>query len=216
MTDQARLLAHRMIGAYASGWFPMEDDTADTAEQMAWHTVELRAVIQPTDQGIARTRRSLKAHRWTFDVRADTDFDDVLTSCAAPRGNGQWLGPRLCDAYRALREMGFGRCFTVYDSADDVVGGTLVVTIGGAAFAESTFHRAPDAGNAAVLGMIELLYAEGCRLIDLQYLSGDHFRRFGAVEIPRGVYLDLLQLAMEPPDPRAVYIPRWLRASTVV
>lgn len=203
-----------MIGAYASGWFPMDDDED---QQVEWYTVELRAVILPTEERIARTRRSLKAHRWNFDVRADTDFDKILDACAAPRGNGQWLGERLCEAYRELHDMGLGRCFTVYDaSTGDVVGGTLAVTIGGAAFAESTFHRAPNAGNAAVLGMIELLYAEGCRLIDLQYLSSDHFRRFGAVEIPRGIYLDLLQQAMEPPEPRTVYIPSWLRASTVV
>lgn len=158
----------------------------------------------------ARSRR-IDGH---FYVRQDENFDAVLEACSGSRGDVEWLTDRLCDAYRVLYEMGFGRCVTVHDPSGEMVGGTLMVMIAGAGFAESTFHRAPDAGNAAVLSTIELFFAEGCRLIDLQYLAGDHFKRFDAIEVPRHRYLELLREALEPPEPRTVHVPRRLRDST--
>ena len=204
----AARLAREMVGAYASGWFAVDKNPDD---RIVWRTVEHRAIIQPSEEGIARARRSFGAHRWTFDVRPDEDFDAVLEACAGRRSDVEWLTGRLCDAYRALNDIGIGRCVTVYDRSGEIVGGTLTVTIAGASFVESTFHRAADAGNAAMLGTIELLFAEGCRLIDLQYLSSDHFKRLGAIEIPRHRYLELLRGALEPPEPRVVHVPRRLR-----
>jgi len=203
-------LARDMIGAYASGWFPVDKNPDGP---MLWNTVEQRAIIQPTVEGIARVRRARRAHRWKFEVRPDEDFDMVLEACAVPHGNGVWLTGRLRDAYRVLRDMGFGRCCTAYDPAGEVAGGTLVVTIARASFIETMFHWESNAGNAALLGTLEVLLAEGCRLIDLQYLGSDHNKRFGAIEIPRHRYLELLREALEPPEPRTVHVPRRLRES---
>ncbi len=198
-------LACEMVGACASGWFAVDKDPDD---RIIWRTVEHRAIIQPSEEGIARARRSFGAHRWTFDIRSDEDFDAVLDACAGRRGDVEWLTGRLCDAYRVLNTIGIARCVTVYDRSGALVGGTLFVTIAGAGFVESMFHRASDAGNAAMLGTIELLFSEGCRLIDLQYLASDHFKRFGAIEVPRDRYLELLRTALEPPEPRVVHVPR--------
>jgi leucyl/phenylalanyl-tRNA--protein transferase len=201
-------LARDMIGAYATGWFPVDKDPDGP---ILWNTVEQRAVIQPTNEGLARVQRERKRHRWKYEVRLDEDFDIVLAACAAPRGNNVWLTGRLCDAYRVLRDMGFCRCCTAYDPAGKVAGGVLLVTIARVSFIETTFHWSSNAGNAALLWTLELLIAEGCLLIDLQYLASDHTRRFGAIEIPRQLYLELLREAMEPPEPRAVHVPRRLR-----
>jgi leucyl/phenylalanyl-tRNA---protein transferase len=201
-------LARDMIGGYVTGWFPVDKNPDGP---ILWNTVEQRAIIQPTEEGIARVRRARKADRWEYQVRLDGDFDVVLRACAVPRGNDVWLTSRLCGAYRILRDMGFCRCCTAYDPAGQVAGGVLLVTIARVSFLETMFHWSSDAGNAALLGTLELLLAEGCRLIDLQYLASDHIRRFGAIEIPRQRYLELLREALEPPEPRAVHVPRRLR-----
>lgn len=206
--DAPAKLARDMIAAYTTGWFPVDKNPDGP---VLWNTVGQRAIIQPTKEGIAQVRRARKAHRWRYEVRPDEDFDVVLEACAAPRGNEAWLTGRLHDAYRVLRDMGFGRCCTAYDSAGQVAGGVLLVTIARVSFLETMFHWSSNAGNAALLGTLELLLAEGCHLIDLQYLASDHVRRFGAIEIPRQRYLELLREALEPPEPRAVHVPRRLR-----
>ena len=68
----ASRLARQMVGAYTSGWFPVDKNPGD---RMVWRTVEQRALIQPSEESIARARRSFKAHRWTFDVRQDENFE---------------------------------------------------------------------------------------------------------------------------------------------
>lgn len=205
-------LARDMIGGYVTGWFPVDKNPDGP---VLWNTVEQRAIIQPTEEGIARVRRARKADRWEYEVRLDGDFNVVLEACAAPRGNDVWLTGRLRDAYRVLRDMGFCRCCTAYDSAGEVAGGVLLVTIARVSFLETMFHRSSNAGNAALLGTLEQLVAEGCRLVDLQYAATDHNRRFGAIEIPRERYLKLLREALEPPEPRTVHVPRRLRKLSV-
>lgn len=207
-TDAPAKLARDMIGAYTTGWFPVDKNPDGP---ILWNTVEQRAIIQPTKEGIAQVRRARKAHRWDYEVRADEDFDVVLEACAARRDNDVWLTGRLCDAYWVLRGMGFCRCCAAYDSAGEVAGGVLLVTIARVSFLETMFHWSSNAGNAALLGTLELLLTEGCCLVDLQYLATDHSRRFGAIEIPRQRYLELLREALEPPEPRAVHVPRRLR-----
>jgi leucyl/phenylalanyl-tRNA--protein transferase len=150
-------LARDMIGAYATGWFPVDKDPDGP---ILWNTVEQRAVIQPTNEGLARVQRERKRHRWKYEVRLDEDFDIVLAACAAPRGNNVWLTGRLCDAYRVLRDMGFCRCCTAYDPAGKVAGGVLLVTIARVSFIETTFHWSSNAGNAALLWTLELVGAD--------------------------------------------------------
>jgi leucyl/phenylalanyl-tRNA--protein transferase len=66
------------------------------------------------------------------------------------------------------------------------------------------FARAPDASKIAFTACVRQLEAWGIRLIDCQ-VHTDHLERFGAYEVPRVRYLELLRIALDEPTRRG----RW-------
>ena len=64
------------------------------------------------------------------------------------------------------------------------------------------FHRATDASKVALLGLVDLMTADGVagRLLDVQWVT-PHLATLGAVEVPRSAYLDLLAAALPVPAP---------------
>jgi leucyl/phenylalanyl-tRNA--protein transferase len=74
-------------------------------------------------------------------------------------------------------------------------GGLFGVALGGLFTSESMFHRAPDAGNAALVATAGLLAAGGFALWDIQMRS-PHTARFGARAVPRAEYLRRLRAAL--------------------
>lgn len=200
-------LAREMLGGWATGWFVVDLDDGTPLE---WRTVDVRAIIRPSESLVQSVRRSVRANRMKFVVRFDTDFETILHHCSRP-GRRSWLTGRLQGAYRALRAAGVARSVAVYDVAGELVGGALNVTVGGAAFSDSSYYHASGAGVAAQIGILELHVREGRSLVDLGYLDNDHLRRFGAVEIEREVYMAELHAALTPPEPRVVHVPKRLR-----
>ena len=77
-----------------------------------------------------------------------------------------------------------------------LVGGLYGVALGGAFFGESMFHRATDASKVALIALVERLRTRGFRLLDTQWVT-EHLLQFGAVEIPRRRYLQLLDAALK-------------------
>jgi leucyl/phenylalanyl-tRNA---protein transferase len=69
------------------------------------------------------------------------------------------------------------------------------VSLQGAFFGESMFHRKTDASKAALAGLVGRLQRRGFALLDTQYIT-PHLRTFGAVEISRRQYLRLLNQAL--------------------
>ena len=60
---------------------------------------------------------------------------------------------------------------------------------------ESMFHRETDASKAALVALVERLRSRGFVLLDTQWVT-DHLLQFGAVEISRRRYLQLLDQAL--------------------
>ena len=60
---------------------------------------------------------------------------------------------------------------------------------------ESMFHRVTDASKLALCCLVALLKRGGFQLLDIQWVT-PHLARFGAVEIPRAVYLRMLASAV--------------------
>ena len=104
---------------------------------------------------------------------------------------------------RKLHELGFAHSIEAWHG-DTLVGGLYGVSLGAAFFGESMFARAPDASKIAYAACVRQLDAWGIGLIDCQ-VHTDHLERFGAYEIPRKDYLELLAVALDEPTRRG----RW-------
>jgi leucyl/phenylalanyl-tRNA--protein transferase len=69
------------------------------------------------------------------------------------------------------------------------------VSIGGAFFGESMFHRVGGASKVALCYLVEMMQKGGFTLLDLQWVT-PHLATFGAREIPRAEYKERLKQAL--------------------
>ena len=93
-----------------------------------------------------------------------------------------------------LHVLGFAHSVEAYRE-DRLVGGLYGVSIGGAFFGESMFHRTTDASKVALVHLVEHLHGRGFVLLDVQFIT-PHLARFGAKEIRRDDYLARLEKAI--------------------
>ena len=181
-----------LLSAYAQGAFPMSDRDGI----IRWYTADPRGIIPLNDRfHVAGTLRALVRQR-KFDVRINCDFERTMELCAENRPDGTWIGRQLIRAYCRLHELGFAHSVEAYDRAhDQLVGGLYGVSLGGAFFGESMFHRTRDASKVALVHLIQRLRDRGFILLDAQ-ASTPHLRNFGCEEISAEEYLKRLQQAI--------------------
>jgi leucyl/phenylalanyl-tRNA---protein transferase len=190
-----RLSPEWLLDAYRHGIFPwpMWD-----AEPIAWWSPDPRAVIELDGLHVSRRlQRTLRNGK--FRVTLDRDFEGVIRACATvgDRRDNTWLTPQMIAAYCRMHELGHAHSVEVW-RADELVGGTYGIAIGGLFAAESMFHRATDASKVAVAHLIGHLRRRGYELLDIQQWT-PHTGRLGAVEIPRPEYLRRLACAVKQP-----------------
>jgi leucyl/phenylalanyl-tRNA--protein transferase len=77
-----------------------------------------------------------------------------------------------------------------------LVGGLYGLKLGAAFFGESMFSTERDASKVALVHLVARLRHGGFRLLDAQFLTA-HLAQFGAVEVPRDDYTQLLYEALE-------------------
>src|SRR3954468_19936109 len=194
--DTITITPEILLKAYAAGIFPMAEDADDPS--LFWVEPRERGII-PLDafhvpKRLARTIRSDE-----FEVRVDQDFDAVIAGCAAPADDREktWINRRIRDLYGQLFDSGF--CHTVEVYRDNrLVGGLYGVRLRGAFFGESMFHTERDASKVALVHLVARLKRGGFTLLDTQFVT-DHLAQFGAVEVPRREYRQLLRAAIERP-----------------
>jgi leucyl/phenylalanyl-tRNA--protein transferase len=192
-TALVELTPQVLLKAYACGIFPMAESAEDAA--LYWIEPERRGIL-PLDQFHipARLARTVRSDRFTVFV--NRDFDAVISGCAEP-GPGRartWINTRIRNLYRGLYDI--GHCHTVEAYLDDeLVGGLYGVSLGGAFFGESMFHRARDASKVALVHLMARLKAGGYRLLDTQFIT-EHLKTFGAVGVSRRQYHKLLEAAV--------------------
>lgn len=201
--DDPSLAPRALLAAYLRGWFPMDEEGA--RGPVGLYEADPRAVMPIEGFRVPRSvARGLRRH--DDEVRVDAAFDEVVAACAAGR-EGVWLTPRLARAYGRLHRTGHAHSVEAWRGGR-LVGGLFGVAIGGLFSSESMFHRAPDGGNAALVGAAEVLRRLGATLWDIQ-MSSEHTRRFGARDVSPGEYRRLLALALaHPPLDWAAVAPR--------
>jgi len=176
-----------LLEAYSSGVFPMgmEDGT------IRWFSPDPRGILPleefHTPHGL---RRALNKPGW--DLRVDSDFAGVMKACAARQQT--WITGSIRRSYQKLFEAGHAHSVEIWHEGL-LAGGLYGVAIGGAFFGESMFHRVTDASKVALWHLVRILKEGGFALLDTQWIT-PHLRQFGAMEIPREEYLNLLGEAL--------------------
>ncbi len=192
MQENAPLTALDLIYGYSNGIFPMAD--SDEGE-LYWYAPDPRAIIPIDTYRPARSLRPVLNQR-IFEVRVNADFESIIRHCAVPRHDDDdtWISQEVIAAYTELHRMGLAHSVEAYYQ-EELAGGLYGVTLGGAFFGESMFYLRPDASKVAFHCLIEILRQQGFELLDTQFIN-DNVRRFGAIEIPRERYMQLLRKAL--------------------
>ncbi len=187
-----------LLGAYASGIFPMAENRGDP--DLYWIDPDRRGIL-PLDQFHIprRLRKTLRAN--IYDVRCNTDFLSVVSECAAPSTHRPetWINNEIEALYGALHDMGFAHsveCWQVGRDGSRLVGGLYGVALGGAFFGESMFSRARDASKVALCHLVARLRCGGFTLLDTQFVT-EHLSQFGVMEIDRSDYKRRLAEALK-------------------
>jgi leucyl/phenylalanyl-tRNA--protein transferase len=182
-----------MLRAYAAGIFPMAESADDPS--LFWVEPEERGVI-PLDAFhlASRLARTVRSDR--FEIRVDSAFDAVIAACAEakPDRPETWINGRIREIFGELFE--FGHVHTVECWREGhLVGGLYGLSLGGAFFGESMFHRETDASKVALVHLVARLRRGGYALLDAQFQTG-HLAQFGTLEVPRAAYQKRLDAAV--------------------
>jgi len=183
-----------LIQAYSYGVFPMAEARDDP--DIMWIDPEWRGILPLADFHVPkRLARTIRATPLTVTV--DRAFDKVIDACAKPaRGRAKtWINDIIERSYIELHRAGFAHSVEVYDG-ETLIGGLYGVSIGAAFFGESMFSTARDVSKIALVHLIARLRAGKYKLLDTQFVT-EHLTQFGAIEIPRGRYHDLLRPAVD-------------------
>ena len=184
------LTADILLRAYSIGVFPMAESRE--AKELFWVEPHERGVF-PLDglvvsHSLAKTVRSDR-----FRVVADHDFSAVIRACA--ERDKTWINSEIVRLYSELFAAGHSHSVEVYDGPA-LVGGLYGVSLRGAFFGESMFHRARDASKVALVHLVARLRLGGFRLLDTQFLT-EHLASLGAIGISREAFRRRLTHAME-------------------
>jgi leucyl/phenylalanyl-tRNA--protein transferase len=181
----------RVVEAYRSGYFPMAESRMGP---ISWYSPDPRAIIPLNEFNVPRSlRREMKRSDCTITV--NRAFDRVIGECAEGRfPEDTWISDEVVRVYTDLHRMGIAHSVETWEEGK-LVGGLYGVALGGAFFGESMFSRIPSASKFALVSLVSRLNARGYRLLDTQIMN-DHIRQFGAVDIPRDMYIVLLEKAL--------------------
>jgi leucyl/phenylalanyl-tRNA--protein transferase len=186
-----RLDPQTLLSAYSQGIFPM----ADRNGVIKWYSADPRGILPLDAFHVPHTLAQLIRNGKGFEVRINHDFTATMTACREARADGTWINTKLIKAYTQLHEMGFAHSVETWWDGE-LAGGLYGVSLGGAFFGESMFHRRRDASKIALVALVNRLRERGFVLLDTQ-ASTSHLRRFGCIEIPAEDYLKRLDAAMK-------------------
>lgn len=127
-----------------------------------------------------------------FETRVDTEFENVIRLCSLREST--WINELIMKAYKELFNKGYAHCVESWFE-NELVGGLYGVALKGAFFGESMFYAKSNASKIAVVKLYEILKKNNYILLDIQMMTS-HFRTFGAVNISKKAYLEILDRAM--------------------
>jgi leucyl/phenylalanyl-tRNA--protein transferase len=186
-----RLDPEILLSAYSQGAFPM----ADRDGVVRWYSADPRGILPLDTFHVPRSLRQV-VRSGRFEVHINRDFEATMRGCMSARRaqRGTWINEQLVGAYVRLHEMGFAHSVEAWRGGE-LAGGLYGVSLRGAFFGESMFHRQSDASKVALVHLVARLRQRGFGLLDTQ-ASTEHLRQFGCIEIPAEQYLLRLHAAL--------------------
>ena len=110
----------RLVAAYANGIFPWYSE----GQPILWFSPDPRMVLYPKNFKCSKSlERVLRSDR--FELRVDTNFNEVIRACASkprPGQDGTWITDDMISAYVELNRLGIAHSFETYRDGE-LVGG---------------------------------------------------------------------------------------------
>jgi leucyl/phenylalanyl-tRNA--protein transferase len=188
-----QLTWRQVLQGYSSGIFPMGDDGDGL---ISWFEANPRAII-PIEMPSSSINipRSLKQviNKNIFTLTVNKSFRQVMLECA--KRPSTWINDLIIKAFCDLHWLGYGHSVEVWNKGK-LTGGLYGVAYRGAFFGESMFHLETNASKVAVVRLYEILKKNNYILLDIQMMT-QHFKSFGAIEISKRAYHEILDRAME-------------------
>lgn len=179
-----------LVRAYREGIFPMALDDGE----IGWFSPDPRGII-PLETFHVSSRLARAARSGRFEIRIDTAFEAVMRACGERPDEGTWISEEIVESYLTLHRLGLAHSVEAWRQGH-LVGGLYGVSLGGAFFGESMFHRETDASKVALVALVDRLRRRGFTLLDTQWVT-EHLEQFGATEISRAEYLKRLAVAVK-------------------
>lgn len=177
-----------LLQGYRLGVFPM----AMTDGAIEWFSPDPRGILPLEEFHMPHALKRVQ-RKQLFEIRINSRFDEVMRCCA--ERDDTWINREIAESYIRLHALGYAHSVEAW-SEGELAGGLYGVTIGGAFFGESMFHRVRDASKIALCALVERLKTRRFVLLDTQWLTS-HLKQFGGVEIPRAQYIYLLKGAVQ-------------------
>ena len=181
------LVPSRIMMAYRNGIFPWYS----AGDPILWWCPNPRLILKLED---FKLRKSLKKKLDKFEIRIDTNFENVVRRCGSifrAEQNGSWILPEMVDAYMDLHALGYAHSIEAYQD-NKLVGGLYGIVVGGVFCGESMFADVSDASKVAFAYLVEHLMERGFEFIDAQ-VPTEHLKSLGATEVSREEFLDRLE-----------------------
>lgn len=182
----------QVLYGYASGIFPMGEDE----NSINWFEANPRAILPielPSSKLHITRSLSQVLKKNHFHIKIDTAFGDVIRSCA--KRHNTWINKLIINTYEDLFIKGYAHSVEAW-KGKQLVGGLYGVALRGAFFGESMFHTESNASKVCVVKLYEILKRNNYILLDIQMMT-PVLKTFGAVEISKRAYKEILKRAMK-------------------
>lgn len=190
-----------LVAAYSNGIFPW----FSAGQPILWWSTDPRMVLQTDAFRLHRSLRKtiqglLRQER--LQIRFDHDFERIIRACAQTRRDGQhgtWILPDMVHGYVQLHRAGVAHSVETWIDGE-LAGGLYAINLGGMVFGESMFTWQSNASKIALAALVAFCRAKGLPLIDCQQ-DTDHLASLGGTVMPRRLFIEHLQQALQRPAP---------------
>lgn len=185
------LQPERLLRAYQQGIFPW----FSPGHPILWWSPNPRLILDP--RAFKASKSLQKSMRKPFRLTIDSTFERVINACASNpgRNDNTWITAEMIAAYIKLHELGYAHSFELW-LGEELVGGLYGISLGGAFFGESMFHRCTDASKITLFHLCQILQKQHFDFIDCQ-LPTTHLFSLGATAISRREFLYRLSQSLQ-------------------